>query len=121
MAWAFEPNKPIFIQIANKIRNDIICGVYGPDEQLPSVRQLASEAAVNPNTVQRAVLVLQEEKLLYPRTTVGLFVTSDAEIIEASKENIKRRTAKKLIEEALSVGITKDELIHYIKEETTNE
>ena len=121
MAWIFDQNKPIFIQIAARIRNDIIRGVYKPDEQLPSVRQLAAEASVNPNTVQRAILLLQDEKLLYPRTTVGLFVTSDTQIIENAKENIKRGIAKNLIKDALSLGITADELIVYIKEEITNE
>ena len=121
MGWKFDQNKPMFLQIASRIRNDIILGVYKPDEQLPSVRQIASEAAVNPNTVQRAILMLQEEKLLYPRTTVGLFVTSDTAAIEAAKVEIKRTTAKKLIKEALAVGITADELIGFIKEETTSE
>ena len=121
MAWIFDQNKPIFVQIAAKIRNDIIRGVYAPNDQLPSVRQIASDMAVNPNTVQRALLLLQDEKLLYPRTTVGLFVTSDMQIIEAAKESIKRNTAKKLIQEALSVGITRDEIMHYVKEEITNE
>ena len=54
MAWSFDKHTPVYIQIADRIRSEIITGEYPPESQIPSVRQLAYMAAVNPNTVQRA-------------------------------------------------------------------
>ena len=52
MAWSFDRNTPVFVQIADRIRRDVISGIYPPGEKIPTVRQLAAIAAVNPNTVQ---------------------------------------------------------------------
>lgn len=116
MGWKFEANTPVFVQIADKIRKDIILRVYKPGEQLPSVRQLAADAAVNPNTVQRAMLLLEGEGLLCPKATVGLFVTSDEEAIDAARSAIKHQTVQRLFKEVQAIGITPEELISIVKE-----
>ena len=117
VAWKFNEREAVFAQIANRLRWDIFSGKYLPDEQIPSVRQIASEASVNPNTVQRALYHLEEEGLLYTKGTVGRFVTSDTELITASKERSQKQLVKQLLYEAESVGITVEELIKYINEE----
>lgn len=121
MEWNFDEKTPVFIQIANKVRNDIILGKYIPDEQIPTVRQLASDAAVNPNTVQKAMLLLEEEMLLISKTTVGLFVTSDTHVIDNARNKIKKKTVQKLVKEACDIGITPEELITIIKEDYISE
>lgn len=121
MQWKFDEKTPMFIQIANKVRNDIIVGTYMPGEQIPTVRQLASEAAVNPNTVQKAMLLLEEEKLLVSKATVGLFVTSDTSVIDNVRNKIKKDTVKRLVDEACFIGITPEELIRIIKEDYISE
>ena len=121
MEWKFDEKTPVFIQIANKVRNDIILGRYMPNEQIPTVRQLASEAAVNPNTVQKAMLLLEEEMLLGPKTTVGLFVTPDTSVIENVRSKIKKDTVQRLVSEACLIGITPEELIKIIKEDYISE
>ena len=117
MAWSFNNREAIFLQIADKLRVKITSGEYAPDSQIPSVRQLAEEASVNPNTVQRSLALLEEEGLLYAKTTVGRFVTSDMDRIAKAREEMRRIAVKRLIGEAAELGISGKELIDYIKEE----
>ena len=121
MEWIFDEKTPVFIQIASKVRNGITLGRYMPGEQIPTVRQLASEAAVNPNTVQKAMLLLEEEELLVSKATVGLFVTSDTSVIEAARQKEKKDTVQRLVSEARFIVITTEELIRIIKEDYISE
>lgn len=116
MAWQFNRREAVFVQIANRLRCEILNGKYLPEEQIPAVRQLAFEAAVNPNTMQKSLALLEEEGLLYSKGTVGRFVTSDSAILFTAKERMKKNCVKDLIEQAKESGIEKDELIRYIKE-----
>ena len=117
MAWQFNQREPVFLQIANRLRGDILRGEYDPEVQFPSVRQLAAEASVNPNTMQKALSYLEEEGLLYTKGTVGRFVTVDEKTLSASRERMRRDFARRAIEESLAVGMSADELIDYIKKE----
>ena len=117
MAWQFNQREPVFLQIANRLRGDILRGEYDPELQIPSVRQLAAIASVNPNTMQKALSYLEEEGILYTKGTVGRFVTVDEGTLAASREKMRRDFVRKAIEESLAVGMTTDELIEYIKEE----
>lgn len=87
MSWNFAPDKPVFLQITDAIKTKILTGEFSPDEQLPSVRAIAEEAGVNPNTVQRALTVLEQSGLVVTRGTIGRFVTADSgklkELIDA--------------------------------------
>ena len=117
MAWYFNQHEPVFLQIANRLRADILCGKYEPDAQIPSVRQLASEAAVNPNTMQRALSQLEEERILHSHGTLGRFVTSDTEILDRARDEMRRRTVRAWLEEAKYLNIPTEKIIQYIKEE----
>ena len=116
MAWNFNSREPVFLQIANRIRCDILNGKYGPDEQIPAVRQLAFEASVNPNTMQKSLTYLEDEGLLYSKGTIGRFVTSDSEILKKAREKMKKNCMDDLLARAKEAGIGKEELINYIKE-----
>ena len=116
MAWQFNQHEPMFLQIASRFRGDIIRGEDRPDDQFPSVRQLASVASVNPNTMQKALSYLEEEGILYSKGTAGRFVTADEEVLHAAGEKMRRDLVKKIISEANSAGIDANELINYIKE-----
>ncbi len=118
MAWDFNNREALFLQMANKLRAKIVCGEYQPDTQFPTVRQLAEEASVNPNTVQRALALLEEEGLLYTKTTVGRFVTPDIAVIDKAREEMRRAAVKGYIADAKELGISAEELVTYIKEET---
>ncbi|MBO5735998.1 MAG: GntR family transcriptional regulator [Clostridia bacterium] len=117
MPWKFNSREAVFVQIASRLRGEILRGKYQPDEQIPPVRQLAFEAAVNPNTMQKALSVLEEEGLLYSRGTVGRFVTTDRSALERCRETVRKDAVRHWIEEAAALGITREELLHYISEE----
>ena len=93
MAWSFSPHAPVYYQIAERIRKGILSGEYLPGDQIPSVRQFATEATVNPNTIQRAFVELENTGLIESRGTLGRFVTESGDIIEKCRED----EAKKLL------------------------
>lgn len=117
MAWQFNSTQAVFIQIANRLRTDIIIGKYQPDEQLPTVRQLATEAAVNPNTVQKALQLLEDEGLLYTRATVGRFITPNVSVLSEARESLRRETVRAWLLQARELDISVNQMIDYIREE----
>lgn len=119
MSWQFHNRAPVFLQIADRVRAEILEGKYPPDSQIPSVRQLAFEAAVNPNTMQRALTQLEEEGLLSSRGTLGRFVTSDRGVLETARKSMHEEAMRTLLHEALALGITKSDLIDFIQKEET--
>lgn len=88
MPWSFDKTMPVFRQIADTVRRRIVCGTYAKSSQLPSVRELAVEASVNPNTVQRAFLSLEGDGLIETRGTQGRFVTDSDEKIQKAREDL---------------------------------
>lgn len=117
MPWQFNNTEAVFLQIADRLRHDIINGIYQPNQQFPSVRQLAAIAAVNPNTMQKALACLEQDGLLHTHGTAGRFVTSDTAVFAAAREKLLRDTVRRWLEQAESLNISTDELINYIKEE----
>ena len=117
MAWVFNRTTPVFMQIASRLRGEILSGKYEANTQIPSVRQLAFEASVNPNTMQKALMKLEEDGLLYTKGTLGRFVTSDAGILQKAREISRKEILHDLLEQTKALGITGDELIRYIREE----
>ncbi len=81
MSWTFDNKKPIYLQIMEKIKLQIVSHTLEANQQLPTVRELASEAGVNPNTIQRALSDLEREGFVYSKRTTGRFVTEDKELI----------------------------------------
>ena len=86
MAWNFTADKPIYAQIVEIIKQDIFRGHYKAGDRLPSVRDLASEAAVNPNTMQRAFAQLEQEGLIETQRNMGRTVTADQSILDSCRE-----------------------------------
>ena len=117
MAWQFNHTEAVFLQIARHLRGNILNGSYLPDQQIPSVRQLATEAAVNPNTVQKALTLLEEEGLVCTRGTVGRFVTTDAGVLDAAREKKRREVVARWLTEAKEIGLSVEEAIQYLQEE----
>ena len=116
MAWQFNSHTPVSKQIAQKLRIDIVQGKYVGGSQFPTVRQLALEAAVNPNTVQKALSVLEADGLLEAKGTVGRFVTLNEEIIKRTKEEIEREYVSQVICDASALGISIERLFKLLKE-----
>ncbi len=116
MAWKFEAETPVYLQIERKICADILSGKYPADTQLPSVRQFAVEASVNPNTIQKALGELEDTGIVYSKGTVGRFVTGDENILEQERRKAKKRVIEEFLKSSVSLGITKQEIIDYLNE-----
>lgn len=117
MAWSFNEYTPVYLQIAERIRNDILSGAYEQGGQIPPVRQLAVTAAVNPNTVQRALAELEAEGIIGSRGTQGRFVTNDECLLSAARRKAARDLINGFIRQAENMSISKAELIKTIEEE----
>ena len=117
MPWLFNRTEVVFLQIKKRLKTDILKGKYPPDSQFPTVRQLASEATVNPNTMQKALSLLEEEGLLYSKGTLGRFVTNDTELLKKGKEDVRRELITALLSQARELGISERELIEFIETE----
>lgn len=91
MTWEFSNDRPIYAQLVETIRLGIVSGRYPPGSKLPSVRELAAEAAVNPNTMQKALSELESTGLVYTQRTSGRFITQDVDRIELARRQLARR------------------------------
>lgn len=116
MKWNLDKDKPICPQLRQLLSFLIASGVYTPHQQLPSVRQLAVEAGVNPNTVQKTFEQLNSKGIIYARRGAGWFVSEDINAAQlAVKEIIKEKTAE-YFDEMHKMGLNDDEIRTYVKE-----
>ena len=115
MKWNLDSDRPIFSQIIEIIQKDIVSGVLGPGEKLPSVRTLAADASVNPNTVQRAFSELERMGLVYSQRTSGKFITEDVKMIEETKRDMARTLICNFLDNMEQLGFTKDEALDLTK------
>ncbi len=116
MAWHFSSDKPVYIQIAERITKSVLSGEYKPGEQIPTVRQLALIAAVNPNTVQRAFTELENNGIIISKGTVGRFVTENTETIEQSRNNLAEKVVYDFIKTAKQLSLSKEQILKMIEE-----
>lgn len=121
MHWQFSNDAPIYTQLIAQIKIGIVAGAFPPGERLPSVRDLATEAGVNPNTMQRAMTELERDGLVYSQRTAGRFVTEDNTMINTAKRSLAERHVKTFLEAMLRLGFRKDEIIDLISKELGEE
>ena len=110
MQWHFQSDQPIYLQIIDHLKAAIICGIYPPGSRLPSIRDLSMEAGVNPNTLQRALSVLESEKLLETQRTTGKTVTSDAARIAQLRMSYSDDILAACISKLKSLGFSEAEI-----------
>ena len=121
MDWMFRQDLPIYTQLMEQLTLAIIAGSYPAGARLPSVRDIAVEAGVNPNTVQRALTELEREGLIYSQRTAGRFVTEEVEMIELAKWRIAREKAAEFLAAMEKLGFIRAQipsLLQQAKEET---
>ena len=116
MDYIFDNERPIYIQLVEKIRVEIISEKLKSGERLPSVRELALIARVNPNTMQKALVELENEGLVYTERTNGKFVTDNKQLIEKIKKELAKEKVNKYINDMSNIGITYEEAIKYLQE-----
>ena len=122
MPWDLDNNRPIYLQLMERIQQDIITGVYRPGEKLPSVRDLALDAAVNPNTMQKALSELERSGLVYAQRTSGRFITDNADLLRQLKKKMASAYVTDFLEKMTQLGFSTEEISDLIqsmnKEET---
>ena len=116
MPWELDNDRPIYLQLMESIQRDIIAGVYQPGDKLPSVRDLAVAAAVNPNTMQKALSELERNGLVHSYRTSGRFITEDKTMLRKMKEQQASRQIKEFIEKMRQLGYQDPEILSLIKE-----
>ena len=115
MAWDLKSDRPIYAQLVEQIQLMIVTGVFPTGSKLPSVRDLASDAAVNPNTMQRALAQLESDGLLYSQRTSGRFVTEDVERIMQTKNQIAVEVIREFIRRMNELGYDKSQTLNLLK------
>ncbi len=110
MEWSFKNGVPIYSQIIEVMTIRIANGTYGPGEKLPSVRELAMDAGVNPNTMQRAMAEMERRGLVYSERTSGRFVTDDASVLQSLHEELAEKYFREYVERLRSLGISDEEI-----------
>jgi DNA-binding transcriptional regulator YhcF (GntR family) len=112
----FDKNIPIYIQIEDKIKLDIITNKYHPGEKIKSVREFALELKINPNTINRALLELEEQGLIITQRTSGKYITEDKNIIEKEKNKLINKKIEEFMNDMKELEIDKTKIIQIIKE-----
>lgn len=115
MPWELKSDRPIYTQLLEHIQIDIISGRYNLGDKLPSVRDLAQEAAVNPNTMQKALQELERIGLVYAQRTSGRFITEDAEIMNHLKKSFAETYIQDFFTKMMQLGFTKEEIITLVQ------
>jgi GntR family transcriptional regulator len=115
MDAVFNNSVPIYLQIVSEIKKQIVSGKLVPGERIPSVRELALTYKVNPNTMQKALIELEENGLIKTERTNGKFVTEDENIINKIKNDYADNLTQNYLSEMISLGITKQEIKERIK------
>ncbi len=115
MNFVFDNNIPIYVQLVEQIKIHIISGRLSAGERLPSVRDLALQTKVNPNTMQKALLELEEKGLIFTERTNGKFVTENLELIEKYKKEYADELSKKFITAMGNIGFDSKSAIKYLE------
>jgi DNA-binding transcriptional regulator YhcF (GntR family) len=109
--WDLKSDRPIYIQLVEKIKLMIFSGVYPLGSRLPSVRDMAQEAAVNPNTMQRALAKLEEEDLIITHRTSGRSITEDANVVERAKSQLAQEQSLEFLSKMELMGFEPNEIL----------
>lgn len=121
MAWKFSDDLPIYQQLMDGIKQRIATGDWAPGQKLPSVRDLAVEAGVNPNTMQKALAQLEREGLLYARRTAGRFVAEQEEVTRELQEDMVKRYVEEFLENMRSLGYSLEESVSFLQKMSEQE
>ena len=115
MSEQFDSSRPIYAQLVERLKARILAGTYPPGGHLDSVRDLAAAAGVNPNTMQRALMEMEREELVYSQRTAGRFVTEDGPRISKLREDLARNRVKDFLEGMYHLGFQMDEILTFVK------
>ena len=116
MPWNLDSDRPIYLQLMERIQHDIISGTCAPGDKLPSVRELAMEASVNPNTMQKALSELERIGLVHSRRTSGRFITEDETMIKKLKTETAAKHIREFLKSMEHLGLTRQEILELVQD-----
>ena len=116
MSWEIKSGLPIYTQLLEELKRRIVSGQYEPGEKLLPVRELAQEAKVNPNTMQKALAELERQNLVYAVRTTGRYITEDIQLIEQTKDEFARSHVQTYYKEMSNLGYEKQDMVRMITE-----
>lgn len=115
MIWTFKDDRPIYSQLVDLIKIGIASSEWQPGSKLPSVRDLAEEAGVNPNTMQRALSDLERDGLVYSKRTSGRYITEDNDMIDSVRKTIAEENINSFLDSMKKLGFTPEETLEVFK------
>lgn len=115
MSWNLDSSRPIYLQIVERVSLDIVAGKYLLGDKLPSVRDLAAEAGVNPNTMQKALSELERNGLVHSLRTSGRFITEDKTMIEQMREELATTQIQEFLDKMRQMGFDQKKVIQLIE------
>lgn len=115
MDWQFDSSMPIYTQLVYKIELAIVSGEFVHGQRLSAVRDMAAEAGVNPNTMQRAFQELERQGLVYTQRSSGRYVTEDMTVIENTKQALARENIKSFMDSMRRIGYSREEIIRLLE------
>ena len=121
MAWNLDSDRPIYAQIVEIIQMQIVSGYYQPGDKLPSVRELAAQASVNPNTMQKALSELETSGLVMAQRTSGRVVTEDMDMIGEVRNNLAKEQVHEFFVRMQELGYNRQEIMHLLEKEGEHE
>ena len=121
MAWNLNSDRPIYAQILERIQMQIVSGVYQPGTKIPSVRELAPDAGVNPNTMQKALAELERSGLVMTQRTSGRVVTEDLNMIKEIRNQLAGEQVKEFVKKMKDLGFDREDIIDLLTKETGGE
>lgn len=117
MEWQIAAGRPVYLQLVEQLERAVVTGVYPPGERVPAVRDLAAQAQVNPNTMQRALAEMESRGLLVTQRTTGRTVTSDTALIAKTRQALAASLAQDFLAQAKALGLTREEILALLQQE----
>ena len=119
MNWNITAGRPVYVQLVEQLELALVAGEFPPGNRIPPVRELAADAGVNPNTMQRALTELERDGLVYSQRTTGRFVTEDQAMIASAKRSLAERHIQAFLEAMTHLGYGREEILTLLRQEET--
>lgn len=117
----FNDNMPIYIQIMNYVKENIVNGSFQLGDKLQSVREFSKELRVNPNTLQRAYQELERDGIIFTQRGLGSFISKDKKIMEKLKEEMSREIVQNFLDGMNKMGVKREDILSLVKKELERE
>ncbi|MPN43629.1 hypothetical protein SDC9_191189 [bioreactor metagenome] len=117
MTWDLKSDRPIYLQLVEHLQLAIVSGRLPAGSRVPPVRELASQAAVNPNTMQKALQELEQSGLIQTQRTSGRIVTEDTDRIQATRQQLAKNQLDAFFEQMQRLGCTRHEILSLVEKE----